>query len=500
MHEAITTLTEEVKRIATIVDNQNPTRRQTNPSTAPTDNGLDASIHNPRTYAHAASAPAQQPPRQENANKAPTNPNKAHHPCRLVITFNEPVPKDIRRNEIEIVRDINSHLITRGAPTHLKIIAVKWNPQGNCIAFTRSDQNTAAIIPFAEGLPNIIVPGRSGHAKEDKKWFKVEISGVRTGTFDLGGIFSPQTIHDHLCEANPEYAALNVVLKPRWVRPESELANQAYSSVVFAVDSFDQHARLLRTNETLAAFGRLPPRTGLEVALRADIAQDRDIQILNVSITGKPTTTIVNIYNDRNRREERATARLRRTALPTNQPVVITGDWNMHHHMWSTSNNIPAEPETDYTVEWLTANGFLLANTPGKHTYIPHSTRGSPSIIDLTFANGPAIQLAIPFEWSIDPELTFDSDHQAIRWTLFNNINPIDNSCGTRFNIKDTDQEEWGKALEDNLRMFTQPLNVLMNTNHRITTEELEDAASALTMAIAQTNEKAAKVRNPCPT
>ena len=44
---------------------------------------------------------------------------------------------------------------------------------------------------------------------------------------------------------------------PRWVRPENELTNQPYSSVVFAVDSFDQHAHFLRTAKTMAAFGRL---------------------------------------------------------------------------------------------------------------------------------------------------------------------------------------------------------------------------------------------------
>ena len=67
----------------------------------------------------------------------------------------------------------------------------------------------------------------------------------------------PQMIHQHLCEVNSEYAALNVVMLPWWVRPENELTNQPYSSVVFAVDSFDQHAHFLRTAKTMAAFGRL---------------------------------------------------------------------------------------------------------------------------------------------------------------------------------------------------------------------------------------------------
>jgi len=42
-----------------------------------------------------------------------------------------------------------------------------------------------------------------------------------------------------------------------WVWLENELTNQPYSSVVFIVDSFDQHAHFLRTAKTMAIFGRL---------------------------------------------------------------------------------------------------------------------------------------------------------------------------------------------------------------------------------------------------
>ena len=90
-------------------------------------------------------------------------------------------------------------------------------PQGNCIAFTRTDQTAAAVLPFASELPNVIAPGHNGQVREDKKWFKVEIRNVRTGAFDYNGsgIYTPQMIHQHLREVNPEYAALSVVMLPR---------------------------------------------------------------------------------------------------------------------------------------------------------------------------------------------------------------------------------------------------------------------------------------------
>ena len=257
--EALKSLTEEVKRIAAKVDQQQPPRNQSpNP-------GLSASAHNPenaraKSYADAATSQKTNPPMATNPwSKAPTNPSKAHHPTCLAIVFDSTPPPDSRRDEATTVQDINASLTSKGAPLDLKITAIKWNTQGNCIAFTRTDQTAAAVLPFTSELPNVIAPGHNGQVREDKKWFKVEIQNVRTDAYDYNGsgIYTPQTIHQHLREVNPEYAALNVVILPRWIRPENELTNQPYSSVVFAVDSFDQHAHFLRLAKTMAAFGRL---------------------------------------------------------------------------------------------------------------------------------------------------------------------------------------------------------------------------------------------------
>jgi len=68
------------------------------------------------------------------------------------------------------------------------------------------------------------------------------------------------------------------------------------------------------------------PRSGIEVVLRSDLIQDRDIQILNIIHQGNPTITIINLYNDHKRRNECATARLHTIPLSHNQPTIITGD------------------------------------------------------------------------------------------------------------------------------------------------------------------------------
>jgi len=54
----------------------------------------------------------------------------------------------------------------------------------------------------------------------------------------------------------------HIVLKPRWVRPASELSQQNYSSVVFAVDSQEIHQTFLTNHKTLSIFGVIAKTRG----------------------------------------------------------------------------------------------------------------------------------------------------------------------------------------------------------------------------------------------
>jgi len=74
-------------------------------------------------------------------------------------------------------------------------------------------------------------------------------------------------------------------------------------------------------------------RDGLEVALRSDLVRDRDIQVIDVLYPGQPTTMIINIYNDPTHLDNNAIHILQNLDLPTNRPVILTGDWNIYHAM-----------------------------------------------------------------------------------------------------------------------------------------------------------------------
>ncbi|KAJ3562483.1 hypothetical protein NP233_g9541 [Leucocoprinus birnbaumii] len=624
-----------------------------------------------KSYASAAKTPPNKPtPSTPSAQTTPPqrNPNKPHDPSRLIVVFDPGHHDKPKEDNFTIVNDINRHLQANGAPEHLTVTAVKWNRQGNCVVVTRSDQTAADILPYTNGIANVIIQGATGIVREDKRWYKIEINNVRTGSKDGNGegVYTSQFIHDRLAYTNPEYRNIadHIVLKPRWVRPESETKRQAFSSVVFAVDSEDVHQAFLK-HKSLSVFGELVktrawsdrppliqcnrcweyghrmtrcqamsarcrlcgaehtedhhagpspngdmevdqegsnsnpppptscihcvragrqntthpsnwtrcperklrignnlsdkpdqpkqasewtqvgpkkprtskgkaaeapatavmqdaatrivpptpraqneppwtqiapdgrkgplghsawtpilpkpttkhddpqprvmayfrPRLGLEVALRSDIVQDTDLQVLSVSYPDKPSTTIVNLYNDKTRDRD----------------------------------GVIPEGETVETVDWLTMNGFRLLNTPGEPTFLGHQRDASTSVLDLTFANGPATQHLIPSEWAINPDLAYDSDHFAIQWVLFENIDPVDNNSGVKYNIKDTEKKDWIAAFNESLLMNYAPILTIMNERADVTTDDLERAASALTTAINQANEKAAKVRKPSP-
>jgi len=129
-----------------------------------------------------------------------SNPNKAHDPTRLVVCFLPGTNTTLREDNLTIVNDINQLLKSNGTPDNQVVTAVKWNLQRNCIVITCSDTTVADIIPFTEGIANVIIPGATGTIRENKKWFKIEVNNVKTGVRDSNGkdIYSSEFIHENL--------------------------------------------------------------------------------------------------------------------------------------------------------------------------------------------------------------------------------------------------------------------------------------------------------------
>lgn len=111
-------------------------------------------------------------------------------------------------------------------------------------------------------------------------------------------------------------------------------------------------------------------RPDFTITLRTDIVEDKDVQILDISQPGHPMTTIINIYNDTPAQNECILRRLQLLDIPNDHPTIITGDFNLHHDLWSKIEATLTDVElTEQIVDWLSSKGFVLLNEKGQTTH-----------------------------------------------------------------------------------------------------------------------------------
>ncbi|KAF5311492.1 hypothetical protein D9611_011566 [Ephemerocybe angulata] len=232
------------------------------------------------------------------------------------------------------------------------------------------------------------------------------------------------------------------------------------------------------------------------VTLRSDLIEDRDVQVLDITQGQQPTITIVNVYNDPRRKNDGALARLRRTeGLDLRRPTIITGDYNMHHPLWSR-NPGPTDPLTAEVVDWLTEQGMTLQNDAGRITHPARSPREQGSIIDLTFANGPVVLEGLLQEWRVDEGLSHSSDHYAITFILDPGKHEILNPLELKYSIKETKPAEWKTAFEAELNNMRDRLELLDYQD--INRETLDDCAEGITEAMRAAMAETGKPINRC--
>lgn len=206
-----------------------------------------------------ASGPTFKPASPPSNQHIPHNQTKAHHPSRLIIGINDLPPTAPLPDADKLATDINAALKQNDASKHLLVINVKWNKRRNCILTVRDGQTGAELAKHAPLFSHLIAPTPDAiTVREDKKWFKIQVNGVRTGTQDAlnRNPYTPETLHAELCAKNPVYAKTSIIQAPRFTRSPQELMQQHYSSIVFATDDEAAYRRILFEHKTLSMFNR----------------------------------------------------------------------------------------------------------------------------------------------------------------------------------------------------------------------------------------------------
>ena len=154
-----------------------------------------------------------------------------------------------------------------------------------------------------------------------------------------------------------------------------------------------------------------------QVSVQADISSHHDILILELQ-SRKRSMLIINMYNDDHNTAAEALYALH---LPGDVPTIITGDFNLHHPLWSIEDPAPRSTgKASDLVEWMESNAFHLCNSQGEVTFQrPLRNSLQSSVLDLTWINDVALSLGSLKDWSISPDLHTSSDHLPITWTSY---------------------------------------------------------------------------------
>jgi hypothetical protein len=244
------------------------------------------------------------------------------------------------------------------------------------------------------------------------------------------------------------------------------------------------------------------PRSDFSITLpvRTDIMEDRDIQILEIAQTNQPTSTIINIYNDSPKGELCILNQLRNNpiALP-NHPTLITGDFNLHHPTWSRDDRALDQDQLSTTIaEWLAQENYTLLNKRGEITHLARHAGERASVIDLSFANSEAARLDTFKHWTINPDLSLDSDHNAITFSLDHGLKEIPNLMPIKYNTKKVDPDEWTKSFDQELKRAETVLAPLLN-NKTPSSDQLDVYAETVSEAIQNALAATAPERRPSP-
>ena len=304
----------------------------------------------------------------------------------------------------------------------------------------------------------------------------------------------PETIHALLNDNAKERDVL-IIQEPRWGRIGTDGRGQP---IIGPIGHRAWTPILPMTTITEGTTPRVMiyfrNRADYTVTLRSDIAKDLDLQVIDIT-QGTHTFTIVNIYNDPRKKREGSAYKLRNLNLPRERPTIITGDWNIHHNLWSDRNH-PNNELTCDIVDWLTDKGYTLLNTRGEHTFAPHGARGSGSTIDLTFANVEADRVDVCKDWAINEALSFGSDHHGIQWVFDSGRQEIENITGTQYNIKDIEPKKWCDEFGKTLVTHSADLEPLL-TEDEITNNTIDRAVIAITKAMQDTTNKLVPPKRP---
>jgi hypothetical protein len=205
---------------------------------------------------------------------------------------------------------------------------------------------------------------------------------------------------------------------------------------------------------------------GSSLSISPLLLPDNDLLLLEVACKDIEPFLLLNLYNEKQLNPDSAsnkqglltTKRPSFTELPLNKPLLLAGDFNLHHTWWNSQATQQEKATASHLTQWLEARNSHLVNKPDIGTFF-RSNLQKTSVIDLAFSSN--FKSSFCDNWALLSSI--GSDHELLSFSMFTGAselfsNPLFNPP---FNLSKADWPLFQKSLSPKIASLEPLLSAL---------------------------------------
>lgn len=183
------------------------------------------------------------------------NPTQQNHPSRLVLEIADAPDVSQRPTPLAARDKINAILQSSADTKDLRIVGVKFNAKGNCVAIAHPDTPVERLVMHINKFAKIVAGNSSVNAHPDTKWAHVVLNRVDTGQSYAGRIWTCKELDKEFKRALASEGITSMIGQPRWMAHMEVLKTKHHTSVVITLQSQEDADRLSKEIGGLIVFG-----------------------------------------------------------------------------------------------------------------------------------------------------------------------------------------------------------------------------------------------------
>ncbi len=193
--------------------------------------------------------------RPQKRTRTKANPMRRNHPSRLVVEVAEALDVKQRPSPMVARDQINTILKSNVDTKDLRVVGVKFNTKGNCVAIAHPNTPIEKLITHVDKFAKVVAGNSAINAHPDTKWAHVVLNRVDTGQVHTGRPWTRNELAEEFGQALVSEGITTLVGQPRWMAHPDVLKTKRHASVVITLRSQDDADKLLYETGGLMVFG-----------------------------------------------------------------------------------------------------------------------------------------------------------------------------------------------------------------------------------------------------